>query len=234
MVYSLYTAIMKESTLDKGVFILNIVSPSILSADFARLADELKRIPSAQWVHFDVMDGHFVPNITVGMPVLLSVRKATHHFLDVHLMISDPLRYAPQFAKNGAGMICFHLESDSDPMETIRAIREHGAQVGIAIKPGTPVEKVFPYLPEVDMVLAMTVEPGFGGQAFIPSVLPKIRALREKAEEIAPNLLIQVDGGVNLETAKLCVEAGANVLVAGAYVFNSPDPNSTVRMLQRA
>lgn len=213
---------------------MNIVSPSILSADFARLADELKRIPSAQWVHFDVMDGHFVPNITVGMPVLLSVRRATSHFLDVHLMISDPLRYAPQFAKNGAGMICFHLESDSDPLATIHAIREHGAQVGIAIKPGTPVEAVFPYLTEVDMVLAMTVEPGFGGQAFIPSVLPKIRALREKADEIAPNLLIQVDGGVNLETAKLCVEAGANVLVAGAYVFNSPDPNSTVRMLQRA
>lgn len=211
---------------------MNIISPSVLSADFANLSKEFERIRAAQWIHIDVMDGHFVPNITVGMPVVSSMRKATDHVLDVHLMISDPLRYGPQFAKAGADMVCFHLEADGNTGDTIRAIHDAGAKAGVAIKPGTPAEAVYPFLAEADMVLVMTVEPGFGGQAFIPSALPKVRALRDRITEEGLSTLLQVDGGVNLETAKQCVEAGANVLVAGSYVFGSDNPDGAVRKLQ--
>jgi len=211
---------------------LNIVSPSILSADFANLARELERVRAAQWIHIDVMDGHFVPNITVGMPVVSCIRRATDFYLDVHLMISDPLRYGPEFAKAGADMVCFHIEADSDPAATIRAVHDAGAHTGVAIKPDTPAETVYPFLEAADMVLLMTVEPGFGGQAFLPDVLPKIRAVRKEADRRGLDLKIQVDGGVNLETARLCTEAGADVLVAGSYVFGSADPAEAVYALE--
>ena len=187
-----------------GAAVLNIVSPSILSADFANLAYELERVRAAQWIHIDVMDGHFVPNITVGMPVVSCIRRVTDHYLDVHLMICDPLRYGPQFAKAGANMVCFHIEADGDPAG------------------------VYPFLKEADMVLLMTVEPGFGGQVFLPEVLPKIRAVRGEADRRGLELKIQVDGGINLETARLCAEAGADVLVAGSYVFGGADPAKAV------
>lgn len=211
---------------------MNIVSPSILSADFANLARELERVRAAQWIHIDVMDGHFVPNITVGMPVVSCIRRATDYYLDVHLMISDPLRYGPEFAKAGADMVCFHIEADSDPAATIRAVHDAGAHAGVAIKPDTPAETVYPFLEAADMVLLMTVEPGFGGQAFLPDVLPKIRAVRDEADRRGLDLKIQVDGGVNLETAQLCTKAGADVLVAGSYVFGSADPAKAVYALE--
>lgn len=211
---------------------MNIVSPSILSADFANLARELERVRAAQWIHIDVMDGHFVPNITVGMPVVSCIRRATDSYLDVHLMISDPLRYGPEFAKAGADMVCFHIEADSDPAATIRAVHDAGAHAGVAIKPDTPAETVYPFLEAADMVLLMTVEPGFGGQAFLPDVLPKIRAVRDEADRRGLDLKIQVDGGVNLETARLCTKAGADVLVAGSYVFGSADPAKAVYALE--
>lgn len=207
---------------------MNIVSPSILSADFANLAHELERVRAAQWVHIDVMDGHFVPNITVGMPVVSCIRRATDHYLDVHLMISNPLYYGPQFAKAGADMVCFHIEADGDPADVIRAIHDAGAHAGVALKPGTPAEAAYPFLDEADMVLLMTVEPGFGGQAFLPEVLPKIRTMRNEANRRSLNLKIQVDGGINLETARFCAEAGADVLVAGSYVFGGADPAKAV------
>ena len=211
---------------------MNIVSPSILSADFANLARELERVRAAQWIHIDVMDGHCVPNITVGMPVVSCIRRATDYYLDVHLMISDPLRYGPEFAKAGADMVCFHIEADSDPAATIRAVHDAGAHAGVAIKPDTPAETVYPFLEAADMVLLMTVEPGFGGQAFLPDVLPKIRAVRDEADRRGLDLKIQVDGGVNLETAQLCTKAGADVLVAGSYVFGSADPAKAVYALE--
>ena len=211
-----------------GAAVLNIVSPTILSADFANLAYELERVRAAQWIHIDVMDGHFVPNITVGMPVVSCIRRATDHYLDVHLMISDPLRYGPQFAKAGANMVCFHIEADGDPAGVIRALHNAGAHAGVALRPGTPAEAVYPFLKEADMVLLMTVEPGFGGQAFLPEVLPKIRAVRGEADRRGLELKIQVDGGINLETARLCAEAGADVLVAGSYVFGGADPAKAV------
>ena len=206
---------------------MNIVSPSILSADFANLSDELKRIRTAQWIHIDVMDGCFVPNITVGLPVVSCIRRATERFLDVHLMIQDPAYYGPLFAKAGADMVCFHVEA-----AVIEAIHRAGAQAGAALKPGTPPEQVFPLLEKAEMVLVMTVEPGFGGQSFMPEVLPKIRAIRREADSRGVKPLIQVDGGINLQTAQVCVEAGADVLVAGSYVFGSPDPEQAVRLLQ--
>ena len=211
-----------------GAAVLNIVSPSILSADFANLAYELERVRAAQWLHIDVMDGHFVPNITVGMPVVSCIRRVTDHYLDVHLMICDPLRYGPQFAKAGANMVCFHIEADGDPAGVIRALHDAGAHAGVALKPGTPAEAVYPFLKEADMVLLMTVEPGFGGQVFLPEVLPKIRAVRGEADRRGLELKIQVDGGINLETARLCAEAGADVLVAGSYVFGGADPAKAV------
>ena len=211
---------------------MNIVSPSILSADFANLSDELKRIRTAQWIHIDVMDGCFVPNITVGLPVVSCIRRATERFLDVHLMIQDPAYYGPLFAKDGADMVCFHVEAAENPAAVIEAIHRAGAQAGAALKPGTPPEQVFPLLEKAEMVLVMTVEPGFGGQSFMPEVLPKIRAIRREADSRGVKPLIQVDGGINLQTAQVCVEAGADVLVAGSYVFGSPDPEQAVRLLQ--
>lgn len=210
---------------------MNIISPSILAADFGNLNKEIERISEAQWVHIDVMDGHFVPNISFGLPIVSAVRKLTAQVLDVHLMISNPLTYAERFVKAGADFVVFHMESDDDPKEVIRAVRNAGAKVGAAIKPGTPVEVLYDVMDSLDLALIMTVEPGFGGQSFLFDTVPKIRALRTFCNENGLNVPIQVDGGINLETAAICAQAGADVLVAGSYVFASNDATAAVHSL---
>lgn len=210
---------------------MNIISPSILAADFGNLNKEIERISEAQWVHIDVMDGHFVPNISFGLPIVSAVRKLTAQVLDVHLMISNPLTYAERFVKAGADFVVFHMESDDDPKEVIRAVRNAGAKVGAAIKPGTPVEALYDVMDSLDLALIMTVEPGFGGQSFLFDTVPKTRALRAFCTENGLNVPIQVDGGINRETAAICAQAGADVLVAGSYVFSSNDATAAVHSL---
>ena len=210
------------------------LSPSILAADFAALGAQCRLAldAGAAMLHFDVMDGHFVPNISFGVPVLASLHKALPDaYYDVHLMISDPVGYAPAFAKAGASCITFHVEAVDDPAAAIAAIRACGVQVGVSLKPGTPVETLSPLLPLVDLVLVMSVEPGFGGQAFLPAAAERIAALRAECarQGVAPHL--SVDGGINAETGALCAAAGADVLVAGSTVFAAPDPAAAVRQL---
>ncbi len=201
------------------------ISPSILSADFSNLGQALDVIKEngCDYVHFDVMDGHFVPNISYGVPVLKSLKKHTDTPFDVHLMITHPIDYVKPFADAGADIITFHLESDSDILDTISAIRALDKKVGISVKPNTPIESVYPYISQLDMVLIMTVEPGFGGQGFIYDTLDKIRDLRNEANRQGISLDIEVDGGIDGSTAPLVKEAGANVLVSGSYLFKAPD-----------
>lgn len=219
----------------KGMVIIMIkVSPSILAANFADLLTDIKKVETtAAMLHVDVMDGHFVPNISIGVPVVESIRKSTDMFLDVHLMISKPQDYIEAFSKAGADLICFHYEADCDVGATIKQIKSLGKKAALAIKPATPAEEVCPYLSDLDMLLVMTVEPGFGGQKFMPDMMGKVRLIREYAQKVNPALDIQVDGGINETTAVTAVEAGANVLVAGSFVFKSADPAACVTALNQ-
>lgn len=211
------------------------VAASILSADFANLHKDCTRLleAGADVMHFDVMDGHFVPNISYGAPVLTCLHAALPDvFYDVHLMISDPARYAADFAKAGADLITFHLEAVPDTVEeVIAAIRATGCQVGISIRPGTPVDAVFPYLGVVDLILVMSVEPGFGGQKFLPTTPARIAAIRAERARLGCNTLIEVDGGINTVTGPQCIEAGVDWLVAGNSLFRAEDPAAVVRVL---
>lgn len=198
-----------------------ILSPSILAADFARLGEQIKEADEAgaQYLHIDVMDGVFVPSISFGMPVIKTIRKVTNRIFDVHLMIVEPERYVKEFKECGADSITFHLEATEDAEETIALIRSLGCRVGMSIKPKTPVEAVRKYLDKLDMLLVMTVEPGFGGQKYIPESTERIRQVRKMADEMGLALDIQVDGGITLDNAKVVLDAGANVIVAGSAVF---------------
>ena len=209
------------------------ISPSILAADFARLADELARIDrAADWAHVDVMDNHFVPNLTLGLPVVESVLAATSLPVDCHLMIDDPDRWAPAYAEAGAGSVTFHAEAAAAPVRLARALRSAGARAGLALKPATPVEPYLDLLPEIDMLLVMTVEPGFGGQGFLDVVLPKLRRCAEAIRGRELDVWLQVDGGVGADTIERCAEAGADVFVAGSAVYGADDPAAAVDALR--
>ena len=208
------------------------IAPSLLSADFSNLTGEIAAVSNGDMLHLDIMDGHFVPNISFGLPIVECVRRMTGLLLDVHLMMANPLKYAEAFAWAGADLICFHLEAQPDPRPVLRAIRACGKMAGMALKPATPVQRLEPYLEELDMVLIMAVEPGFGGQRFQPGALPKIQAVRRMADSRKPDLWIQVDGGIVPETAASCVQAGADVLVAGTYIFRSPSPAQAISQLR--
>ena len=209
-----------------------IVSPSILSADFANLEKDVHRveIAGADWLHVDVMDGHFVPNITIGVPVVASLKKVAKIPLDVHLMIENPRKYVEPFANAGADILTFHYEAvkEGEIYDLIKNIRSFGMKAGMSIKPKTSADKCFKFLPELDMLLVMTVEPGFGGQKFMADCAEKIKQIREKSEDI----IIQVDGGINGETSRICKDYGANSLVAGSYVYKSDDIEKAILSLK--
>jgi ribulose-phosphate 3-epimerase len=208
------------------------ITPSVLNADLSRLADEVARIPSADWVHLDVMDGHFVPNLTLGLPVVESLAKATELPIDAHLMIADPDRWAPAYAEAGAGSVTFHVEAAKAPVRLARELRAKGARASMALNPSTSVDPYADLLGELDMLLLMTVEPGFGGQKFLDLCLPKIRRARELISAAGLEVWLQVDGGISLETVERCAEAGADVFVAGSAVFSAEDPDAMVRDLR--
>ncbi|QSF98540.1 ribulose-phosphate 3-epimerase [Bacillus paralicheniformis] len=213
------------------------VAPSILSADFARLGEEIRDVEQggADFIHIDVMDGHFVPNLTIGPLVVEAVRPITELPLDVHLMIEAPDRYIPAFAKVGADILSVHVEACPHLHRTIQLIKEQGVKAGVVLNPHTPVQQIEHVLEDLDLVLLMTVNPGFGGQSFISSVLPKIRQVKEMAEQKGlADLLIEVDGGVNKMTARQCIEAGANLLVAGSAVYNEKDRKKAISDIKGA
>ncbi len=208
------------------------IAPSILNADLANLADEIRRIPSADWVHIDVMDGHFVPNLTLGLPVVESLAKSISLPMDCHLMIEDPDRWAPDYIDAGAKSVTFHLEAASNPIQIAKDVRTSGGRVGMAFKPGTPVTPYFELIPLMDMILIMTVEPGFGGQPFLEECLVKVEQARREITRHGGQIWLQVDGGVTRKTIERCARAGADMFVAGSAVYGAEDPDRMVSELR--
>lgn len=211
---------------------MTYVSPSLLASDFANLQREIESIPNADMLHVDVMDGHFVPNISLGIPVVQSLRKCTDKILDVHLMISHPQKYIAEFAKAGADYLTVHVESDCNVQECIDLVKENGVKVGLVVKPATPIEAVYPYLEQLDMVLIMTVEPGFGGQKMIASCLEKATQLQQELARRGLDILIEADGGIDASNAETVRNSGVNVLVAGSAVFRAEDRPAMINRLK--
>ena len=211
------------------------IAPSILAADFAKLGEEIAGVETADYLHLDIMDGVFVPNISIGLPVLESVRKTTDMTFDVHLMITSPARYVSRFAGAGGDIIVFHVEAETEEntRAAINEIHGCGRKAGLAVKPGTSADELLPYIDMIDIALVMTVEPGFGGQEFMPGMLAKIERLKQIIDSRSLNCEIEVDGGINVKTAKMCVQAGANVLVAGSDIFRSADKAAQIETLRR-